>query len=172
MILIATNFCFQGGSVGKESTCNAGDVGSIPGLGRSPGRGHGNPLEYSCLENLMDKGVWWPTVHKVAKRWTRQMTKHAGMPQTSRSETFPLSFPQETLSRTKWRKVSQPLLKENIVLFLSFFNFNIKHQTALKCTQLTWKHKCTLSRRCLQEIMQAQECSATARREPRVLGGV
>ena len=43
---------FPGGSAGKESTCNVGDLGSIPGLGRSPGRGHGNPLQYSCLENL------------------------------------------------------------------------------------------------------------------------
>ena len=43
------------------------DVGSIPGLGRSPGGGHGNPLQYSCLENYMDRGAWWATVHRVAK---------------------------------------------------------------------------------------------------------
>ena len=43
----------------KESTCNAGDPGSIPGSGRSPGEGNGNPLEYSCLENSMDRGAWW-----------------------------------------------------------------------------------------------------------------
>ena len=52
---------FPGGSEsepGKESACNAGDLGSIPGLGRSPGRGHGNPLQYSCLENPMDRGDW------------------------------------------------------------------------------------------------------------------
>ena len=47
-----------GGSDGKESTCNAGDLGSIPGLGRSPGGGNGNPLQYSCLENPMDRGTW------------------------------------------------------------------------------------------------------------------
>ena len=55
---------------GKESAFNAGDVGSIPGLGRSPGRGHGNPLQYSCLENPMDRGVrgaWGATVQGVAK---------------------------------------------------------------------------------------------------------
>ena len=46
-------------------------MGSIPGLGRSPGRGHGNPLQYSCLENAMDRGAWWPTVHRVTKSWTR-----------------------------------------------------------------------------------------------------
>ena len=52
---------FPGGSVDKESTCNAGDAGdtgSIPGLGRAPGGGHGNPLQYSCLENPMDTGAW------------------------------------------------------------------------------------------------------------------
>ena len=57
----------------KESTCNAGDVdeGSIPGSGRSPGRGHGNPFQYSCLENPVDRGAWPATVHRVTKSWTR-----------------------------------------------------------------------------------------------------
>ena len=49
---------FPGGSGGKESACNSGDLGSIPGLGRSPGGGQGNPLQYSCLENSMDRGDW------------------------------------------------------------------------------------------------------------------
>ena len=62
---------FPGGSVGKESPCNAGDVGLIPGSGRSPGEGHGNPLQYSCLENSMDRGAWRATVHGVSKSWTR-----------------------------------------------------------------------------------------------------
>ena len=62
---------FPGGSDGKESTCNAGDPGSIPGSGRSPGEGNGNPLQYSCLENPMDRGAWWATVHGVAKSETR-----------------------------------------------------------------------------------------------------
>ena len=62
---------FPGGSDGKESACSAGDLGSIPGLGRSPGGGHGNPLQYSCLENPMDRGAWQATVHGVAKSWTR-----------------------------------------------------------------------------------------------------
>ena len=56
------------GSNGKES---AGDLGLIPGLGRSPGEGNGNPLQYSCLENPMDRGAWWATVHRVAKSQTR-----------------------------------------------------------------------------------------------------
>ena len=59
---------FAGGSDSKESACNAGDLGSIPGSGRSPGEGNGNPLQYSCLENSMDRGAWWATVHGVAKR--------------------------------------------------------------------------------------------------------
>ena len=61
---------FPGGSVGKESACNAGDPASIPGLGKSPGEGNGNPLQYSCLENSMDRGAWWVTVHGVAKNQT------------------------------------------------------------------------------------------------------
>ena len=52
---------------GKESACNAGDVGSIPGLGRSPGEGNGNSLQCSCLENPMDRGAWQATVHGVTK---------------------------------------------------------------------------------------------------------
>ena len=54
-----------GGSDGKESAFNAGDLGSIPGLGRSPGGRHGNPLQYSYLENPMDRGAWQATVHGV-----------------------------------------------------------------------------------------------------------
>ena len=61
---------FPGGSDGKASACSVGDLGSIPGLGRSPGEGNGNPLQYSCLENSMDGGAWWATVHGVAKSWT------------------------------------------------------------------------------------------------------
>ena len=56
---------------GKVSACNAGDLGSIPGSGRSPGEGNGNPLQYSCLENPMDGAAWWAAVHGVAKSWTR-----------------------------------------------------------------------------------------------------
>ena len=63
-----------GGSDGKESACNAGDLGSIPGLGRSPGGGHGNPLQYFCLENPHGQrslAAWQATVHGVTKSWTR-----------------------------------------------------------------------------------------------------
>ena len=58
----------------KESACNegnAGDVGSSPGWGRSPGGGHGHPLQYSCLENPMDRGAWWASIHRITKSWKR-----------------------------------------------------------------------------------------------------
>ena len=61
---------FPGGSDDKESTCNAGDWGLIPGSGRSPGEGNGNPLQYSCLGNPMDRGAWRVTVHGVTKSRT------------------------------------------------------------------------------------------------------
>ena len=60
---------FLGGSVVKNTPVNAGDVGLILGLGRSPRTGNGNPLQYSCPGNPMDRGVWWATVHRVAKSW-------------------------------------------------------------------------------------------------------
>ena len=61
---------FPSGSDGKEFTCNAGDLGSIPGLGRYPGGGHGNPFQYSCLENPIDREAWWTTVHGITKSQT------------------------------------------------------------------------------------------------------
>ena len=62
---------FPRGSNGKETACNAGDLGSISGSGRSPRERNGNLLQYSCLENSMDRRAWWATVHGVAKDWTR-----------------------------------------------------------------------------------------------------
>ena len=61
---------FPGGSDSKESSSNAADPGSVPGLRRSPGEGTGYPLQYSCLENPTDKGAWWATAHRVAKSQT------------------------------------------------------------------------------------------------------
>ena len=61
---------FPGGPNGKESACNAEDLGSIPGLGRSPREGNDNPLQYSCLGNSTDRGAWWATVHGVTKSQT------------------------------------------------------------------------------------------------------
>ena len=64
---------FPGGSEDKAYACNAGDLGSIPGLGRSPGEGNSNPLQYSYLENPMDREAWWATVHGVTKSQTINM---------------------------------------------------------------------------------------------------
>ena len=66
------NIFFLDTSAGKESACsvgNTGDSGSIPGSGRSPGGGNGNPLQYSCLENPMDRGAWWAAIQRFAKSW-------------------------------------------------------------------------------------------------------
>ena len=62
---------FPGGSDGKEPACSAGDLGSIPGSGRCPREGNGNPLQYSCLENPMDREAWQTTVHGITKSQTR-----------------------------------------------------------------------------------------------------
>ena len=73
---------FPGDSDSKESAYNAGDPGSTPGLGRSPGEGNGHPLQYSCLENSMDRGAWWAIIHEFAKSdMTEQLTLliHCGM---------------------------------------------------------------------------------------------
>ena len=80
---------FSGGSDGEESASNAGDQGSIPGLERSPGEGNGNLLQYSCLENSMDRGPWWATVHGVTKR---NMTE----PLTMTSKTYSVKKKKES----------------------------------------------------------------------------
>ena len=67
MFLFVYILGFPHNSVSKESACSAGDPGSIPGLGRSPGEGNGNPLQRSYLENPMDRGAWWATVHGVTR---------------------------------------------------------------------------------------------------------
>ena len=69
--LTHTGLGFPGGSDGKESAYNAEEPGSIPGWGRSPGERNGSPLQYSCLENPMDRGAWWATVYRVAESQTR-----------------------------------------------------------------------------------------------------
>ena len=72
---VACIWGFPSSSDGKESACSAGDLGAIPGLERSPGEGHGNPLQISCLENPMDKGAWWATAHGVTESdMTKQLT--------------------------------------------------------------------------------------------------
>ena len=70
-LIINDYISFKSASDSKACACTAGDLGSIPGLGRSPGEGNGNPLQYSCLENLMDRGAWKATGHGIAKSRTR-----------------------------------------------------------------------------------------------------
>ena len=76
LLSLCVYFCsvlgFPSDLAGKESTCNSGDVGLIPELGRSPGEGNGNPFQYSCLRNPMDRGVWQATVHGVARVGTTE----------------------------------------------------------------------------------------------------
>ena len=69
--MITSEMGFPGGSDGKESACNAGDPGSVPGSGKSPGEGNGYPLQYPCLENSMDREAWRTAVHGVSKSQTR-----------------------------------------------------------------------------------------------------
>ena len=80
MHIMCTLMGFPSGSDAKESAYNAGDLGSIPGLGRSPGEGNGYPPQYSCLENPMDRGAWRATVHRVARvgyNWSSLARMHA-----------------------------------------------------------------------------------------------
>ena len=75
LICISLRISFPGGSDGKESAYDAGDLGSICGSGRASGEGHGNPLQYSCLENSMDRGAWQATVHGFQKSWAELLTE-------------------------------------------------------------------------------------------------
>ena len=94
---------FPGGSEGKAPAHHAGDPGSIPGSGSSPGEGNGNPLQYSCLENPMDGRTWWATVHGVAKSRTRL------------SELTSLHYPQENSGpeRTTGKQVQACCVSRN-----------------------------------------------------------
>ena len=104
---------FSGDSDGKESICNAGDLGSIPGLGRSPGGRNGNPLQYSCLENPMDRGTWRNIVHwfiksqtwgVVVPRWWRNRTgRPLFPPQIHQKIIWMLTNLYTTTSEVWWR---------------------------------------------------------------------
>ena len=104
---------FPGGSDGEASAYSAGDLGSVPGLGRSPGEGNGNPLQYSCLGNPMDGGAWQATVHGVAKSWTDWAT--------SLSFTFSLSM-EEDLD-DKWQSLTPQPSVLSTLSSLCFLNF-------------------------------------------------
>ena len=93
--------------MGKESSHNIGDVrdtGSIPMLGRSPGGGHGNPLQYSCLENPRDRGAWRATVHRVTQSWTR--LSEDTHPETAETETARSRHSRQALG-LQWLRTSR-----------------------------------------------------------------
>ena len=68
---ISPGISLEGMMLKLKLQCNVGDLGLIPGSGRFPGEGNGDPVQYSCLGNPMDRGAWWATVHRVAKSWTQ-----------------------------------------------------------------------------------------------------
>ena len=82
---------FPGGSEGKVSVCNAGDLGLTPGSGRSPGEGNGNPLQYSCLENPMDREAWQTTVHGIVRSW-KQLSDFTFFLSMEKNMKFPLKL--------------------------------------------------------------------------------
>ena len=93
-VIYPFNMGFLHSSVGKESACNARDLGLIPGLGRSPGEGNGNPLQYSCLENPMDRGAWQDTVHRVTGVEHNLATKERGTERVCQHTVYPVMFGQ------------------------------------------------------------------------------
>ena len=110
-----SNSSFPGASDGKESACSAGDLGSIPGLGRSPGEGNGNSLSYSCLENPMDRETWWVTVHGLAKSWLQGVTNTESFPGGTRGKERGCQYRRPRrrgfdpwVGRIPWRRAWQP----------------------------------------------------------------
>ena len=101
-----------GGSDGKASTYNETDPGSIPGSGRSPGEGNGNPLQYSCLENPRDGGAWWAAVYGVAKSWTRLKGLSSSSKDAMRWKFIILRLKQNKWKR-KTSRTNNRQLKEN-----------------------------------------------------------
>ena len=93
----------------KDLPVNAGDrkdAGSIPGMGRSSGVGNGNPLQYSCQGNLMDRGAWWPIVHGTAQRWTRVSTQaHTHMSNEAQKNTSYQEARLEDVTHQRWPRL-------------------------------------------------------------------
>ena len=111
-MLLAPPLGFPAGSDGKESTCNAGDLGLISGWGRSPGEGKGNPLQYSCLENSVDRGAWWATVRGVAELDTTERPTLTVPP--TYSSMFPVQVDERkvlgVIRNGGWRRQWHPTL--------------------------------------------------------------
>ena len=129
---------FPGGSSGKDPTCQWGDVrdmGSVPGLGRSPGGGHGNPLQYSCLENPMDRGVWQAAAHSVTKS---DMTEHTHT--HTHTHTHSSLFSQSLakvwafIHYGRFQRLVEVLRLVNIMnlIWIICFDFLLNHQSRLQ----------------------------------------
>ena len=104
---------------GKKSTCNAGDSGSIPGSGRSPGEGNGNPFQYSCLGNSMDRGAWWATVHGVTKESDKTEEQHVKQKGWRFSNEIS-SQPNKVLK--PWHLIPRGIQDEISTFLLTFWN--------------------------------------------------
>ena len=115
---------FPGGLVGKESACNAGDPDSIPGLGWSPGKGNGNPLQYSYLENPINREAWRGTVHGISKSQTGLSDRHFYF-QGLRWSSLPI-----------WMRLPGPLILSQVVLLL--FPPRVEHDLATKPPTFLW----------------------------------
>ena len=116
--LLTPILCYHNGLVGKESACSGGDQSSVLGLGKSPGEGNGNPLQYFCLENSRDRGAWRAIVHGVAKSWTQLRQLPLPLP-------YYQTLPCINYSIKKYPNVSQcsfpnPKLHCHIKLLLQF----------------------------------------------------
>ena len=108
--------------VGKEPACNAGDLGSLPGTGRSPGEGNSNPLQYSCLENPMDRGAWCTIVHGVTRVGHEWSTEQACMVSSWLLKLqFQFNVPKSPASRhcDLCLRVRKPVLRENQITHVS-----------------------------------------------------
>ena len=121
---------------GKESTW---DMGSIPGSGRSPGGGLGNPLQYSCLENPMDRGAWWATVHRVAKSqtWLEQLSMHASILLHKLCNNAFIQSPMEKYFRLKiefiWNGKDVCQRSSNVSYFFAVFLVTLTTGDTFKC---------------------------------------
>ena len=115
---LGSTWGFPGGSGSKESACSAGDLGLIPGSGRSPGEGNGNPLWYSCLENHMDRGAWQAAIHRVAESDTTEQLTHFGQYMASQVVLVVEGPPanagdirdmvRSQVSKIPWKRARQP----------------------------------------------------------------
>ena len=142
---VAFQFESEGGSDRKESACNAGNTGSIPGLGRSSGEGNGKPLQYSCLENSMCKGVWQATVHGITEL---DMTERLTLCRKKKVMFLPMG---------SGRKNSSLLVGGSVFLFYSGLSLIERGPTTLEraiCFTQSTDSNVNLLQKCLQRNIQ------------------